>query len=169
MYQKEQPRSKRSGKKRVKKGRESNRLQQLPAMRSNCPRYLPALASRTYHAAPPPPPTPGSPRTQYPTTGRGKKAPICCRRSSHEHAVALLGSLAGRLCLLDLGNHQLERLGDVGVVRGAGLGPAALQPLAQLAALLDADLALLRPQIALVTDDDDGDGLSALGRQMVSI
>lgn len=163
MYQEEQPRSKRKGKKRDKKGRESNRLQHLPEMRSKCPRYLPALASRTYHAAPISPSIrePNSPESKQ--EGGEENLPTTCRpSSSHEHTVALLGSLAGRLCLLDLGNHQLERLGDVGVVRGAGLGPAALQPLAQLAALLDADLALLRPQIALVTDDDDGDGLGAL-------
>jgi hypothetical protein len=107
-------------------------------------------------------PFPSIREPKNPSKGREGKLPTAAGPSSHENTVALLGSLAGSLRLLDLGNHQLERLGDVGVVRGAGLGPATLQPLAQLAALLDADLALLRPQIALVTDDDDGDGLGAL-------
>ena len=75
--------------------------------------------------------------------------------ASHSNTVALLRCFARVLRSFDLGNHELERFGHVGVIRRAGLGESALEPLGQLAALLEAHLALLRTQVALVAHYDD--------------
>lgn len=83
----------------------------------------------------------------------------------HKNAVALLRGLAWGLRLLDLSDHELKGLGHIGVVGRASLGPPALQLLSKLAAILRANLALLRSQIALVADNDDRDRFSALDVQ----
>jgi hypothetical protein len=84
----------------------------------------------------------------------------------HENTVAFLGSLARGLCLFDLSNHELEGLGHIGVVCGAGFGPTALQLLSQLAAVLGTNLALLGSQIALVADNDNWHRLGSLDQRI---
>lgn len=64
--------------------------------------------------------------------------------------------------LLDLPDHELERLDDVLVVAGTGLRERALEALCELLAVLGRNLALLGSQIALVADDDDRDPFCAL-------
>lgn len=81
----------------------------------------------------------------------------------HCDAIALLRRLSRVLGLLNLSNQQLKCLADVLVVPCARLGPAALEFLRQLLAFFGADLALLWPQIALVTYNDDGNGFGTLG------
>src|SRR4051794_29031714 len=63
---------------------------------------------------------------------------------------------------LDLVDDQVEGLGDVLVVTGAGLGPAAAELVGERAAGFLVDLALLGPQVRLVADYDYRDGRGAL-------
>lgn len=80
-------------------------------------------------------------------------------------AVALFGGLAGVLRLLDLGNQQLKSLADVLVISCTRFGPSALDLFRYLLAILRGDLALLGTEIALVADNDDGNGLGALWKR----
>lgn len=80
-------------------------------------------------------------------------------------AVALFGGLAGVLRLLDLGNQQLKSLADVLVISCTRFSPAALDLFRHLLAILRGDLALLGTEIALVADNDDGNGLGALWKR----
>lgn len=86
------------------------------------------------------------------------------RGKLHKNAIALLGRFSRVLRRLNLSNHKLKSLADIRVVLGAGFGPTALELLSQLLAFLDADSALVRAQIALVTDDNDWDGFGSLCR-----
>jgi hypothetical protein len=61
-----------------------------------------------------------------------------------------------------LSNQQLKGTTDVLVVSSAGFGPAALDLLGDLLAVLGSDLSLLGPEIALIADNDDWHGFRAL-------
>ncbi len=79
------------------------------------------------------------------------------------HPTRLAAARLGRvLRALDLGNHELKGLGDVLVVARAGLGEGAAELRAQLPPFVRRHLPLLGPQVALVADDDEGDGFGAL-------
>lgn len=80
----------------------------------------------------------------------------------HQNAIALSWCLAGVLRLFDLSNQEFEGLADVLVVSCARLGPAALYLLGELLAVFGGDLSLLGSQVALVADNADRDGVSAL-------
>lgn len=84
------------------------------------------------------------------------------KQSSHDFALPTVRALGGVLRLLNLRDQELERLGDVLVIAGTGLGPRAVELLRQPAPILLADLSLLWPQIALVTHNDDRDPVRAL-------
>lgn len=80
----------------------------------------------------------------------------------HQDAIALSRCLAGVLRLLDLSDQELERFADVLVISCARLGPAALDLLGHLLSIFGGNLSLLGSQVALVADDDDGDGFGTL-------
>jgi hypothetical protein len=82
--------------------------------------------------------------------------------SLHDGAGVGLGRLSWVMGGLDLVDDQVEGLGDVLVVTGAGLGPAAAELVGERAAGFLVDLALLGPQVRLVADDDHRDGRGAL-------
>jgi len=85
----------------------------------------------------------------------------------HDLAFSAVDRLVGVLGFLDLGDKQLECLADVLVVAGASLGPSAVELFRQLPAVLLADLSLLRPQIALVTHNNDRDTVRSLQTKRV--
>lgn len=64
--------------------------------------------------------------------------------------------------LFDLSNEKLKGLANILIVAGTALGPGAVVLLAQLLAVLGADLSLLGSEIALVAHNDDGDPLDTL-------
>ena len=92
----------------------------------------------------------------------GTKQGATSTESLHQVTVALLWRLAWVLRLFDLLYHQLKSLADVLVVPRARFGPAALQLLCYLLALLRTDLPLLGAEVALVSYDDNGDCLGTL-------
>ena len=63
----------------------------------------------------------------------------------HHRAGAASSRLARVLRLLDLGDHELERLGDVLVVSGASLGPRASELRPELLSLVHRHLSLFGP------------------------
>ena len=75
--------------------------------------------------------------------------------------VALL-RLAGLLALFDLGDHALERLGDVLVEARAGLDEAAAQLVGEFLAVGGRHLARFGAQVGFVADHHDGNGVAAL-------
>jgi hypothetical protein len=79
-----------------------------------------------------------------------------------DRALATTSRLVGLLRLLNFGDHHLESSGNVGVLSCAGLEPAALQILRQLLSLLYGDLAFAFADVALVANDDDGNGFGTL-------
>lgn len=86
----------------------------------------------------------------------------------HESAFTALCGLIWILCLLNLGNKQLKCLCDVFVIPCACLSPPALDLLGQLLSLLSTNLSLFWAQIALITDNNDWDRLSALDAIILS-
>lgn len=86
---------------------------------------------------------------------------------SHHGALAIVGRGVGVLRLLDLFDEQLKGLGDTNIVAGTGLGPGAAKLFGELLAVIVADLALFRSQIALVTNDADGNLFAALWKFLV--
>jgi hypothetical protein len=82
--------------------------------------------------------------------------------SLHDSTFAATSRLV-RLCrLLDLSDHHLECLRDVGVVPSTGLSPSCVEFFCELLTLFGCDLALAFANIALVADDYEGDGFGAL-------
>ena len=80
----------------------------------------------------------------------------------HNKAFSAGGGLVGVLRLLNLTDEQLECFGYVLAVPGTSFGPRAVVLVSERLALLGCHLALLRAEVALVADDADGNGLSAL-------
>ena len=81
--------------------------------------------------------------------------PVCTKGPSHDDTFSIVLRFVWILRLLNLTDEQLKGLGDILVVAGAGLGPGAVELLRHLATLLGRDLALLRPEIAFVADNDE--------------
>lgn len=87
---------------------------------------------------------------------------VVCDSSLHQNAVALGWCLAGVLRLLNLSDQELKGLANVLVVSCARLGPAALYLFGELLSIFGGDLSLLGSQVALVADNADRNGVSAL-------
>lgn len=89
---------------------------------------------------------------------------------SHHHTLTPPCGLARVARLLDLGDDELKRAGDVLVETGASLREAAFELVGEGAALVAADLPLLGFEVAFVADYDQGDPFCALrgGRRGVS-
>ena len=68
------------------------------------------------------------------------------------------------MLLLNLADHQLERLGHVLAVASARLGPRTLVAVRQGLALLRRHLSLLGAQVGLVANEADRDAVEALLR-----
>lgn len=88
---------------------------------------------------------------------------------SHDGAFASTLRLVGVLRLLDLPDEELEGLGHVLVIPGAGFSPGTVDLLSQLLALLGADLALLGSQIALVTNNYNRYPLDSLAKHCMLV
>lgn len=84
----------------------------------------------------------------------------------HDDTFAARRGLIRVLRLLDLRNEQLKSLGDVFVVSGAGFGPATIVLFRQLLTLVGGNLTLLRTEIALVSDNDNGNPLDTLKQRV---
>lgn len=81
---------------------------------------------------------------------------------SHNRAFGPVRLLIRVLRLLDLADDEFKSLGDIFVVPRTGLGPGTIIFLGQLLAVLDRNLTLLWPQIALVAHDNHGNPVRAL-------
>ena len=84
-----------------------------------------------------------------------------CRRL-HDDTLVPARGLARVLALLDLGNHEVERLGHVLVVPRTGFCPRALEFVGERAAVFGLDLALFGLEVGFVAYDDEGDRFDAL-------
>ncbi len=75
--------------------------------------------------------------------------------------------LIGVLLFLDLPNHELKGFGDILVVSGACFGVSTVEFLSQSFAILNSDLTLVRTQVTLVPNNDNGDPFRALERSVI--
>ena len=80
----------------------------------------------------------------------------------HDDALAPARGLARVLRLLNLPDHKLERLDDIGVVASGRLAPSTFELLRHLLALLSGDLVHFGLKVALVSDEGEGYPIRAL-------
>lgn len=80
----------------------------------------------------------------------------------HDTALPSTCWLVGLLRFLNLGDHHLKRFGHIGVVARTRLDPAAAELFGEILSLLGGEFPLGFGYVALVSDNDDGNGLGAL-------
>lgn len=84
----------------------------------------------------------------------------------HDAALPSARWLVWLLRFLNLGNHHLKGFGNIGVIACTRLDPAAVELTGQVLSLLGCEFPLALGHVAFVADNDDGNGLGALGTKV---